>query len=187
MKSFSVTTNFCNSIPSFGETWIGVDPGNEGAIAWINSISGLNTASFTKLGVGGASKLVHGLANTAVFAMIERMQVRPGVNRWAVMSMGKSMGFWIGLMVEHGIPYKLVPYQTWQSRMLRPIGGPKGASKFRAYLIANALYPFTNWTGGRRLRKKQFDSGVVDAALISTYAKNTWELNKKMKIEVDKV
>ena len=96
---------------------------------------------------------------------IEDGQAMPGQGSVSMMSIGRGLGTWEGLLTGMGLPYRLVHPKTWQKGVGFVTGNPKG----QAYEIACRLYPHLKF----KTKRGKIIDGRCDAVLIATYIKNT--------------
>ena len=97
--------------------------------------------------------------------VIERQQAMPMEGRTSVLTTGYGFGLWVGMCAGLGLPYRIVPPQTWMRAVLgsRPA---KGQKKARSIIEASAQVPGLPLTWGRKTKPHD---GLADAALIATY------------------
>lgn len=100
-----------------------------------------------------------------VHAVIELAHAFPGQGAVSMFSFGVSFGTVRGIVGALGVPFTVVPSQTWQKELL---GGRRaaGQSKEDAAATAQRLFPGFNFVapGSRKLHE-----GMVDAALMAVY------------------
>lgn len=164
--------------------YIGIDPGLDGALAYIN----LNDAAAPRVAVVDTPtvtvKVTKGnkreydlaamsktLAVLAVegnldgaCAVIEKVHAMPGQGVTSMFSMGYGCGLWEGLLAGLGLPYERVAPQRWQKLMLADEGKGKDAAR----LQAQRLYPHE-----AHLFARKKDDGRADALLIAEYGRRT--------------
>jgi hypothetical protein len=106
--------------------------------------------------------------------VIEKQQAMPpmrGRSQGAAstFSTGYGYGLWHGLIVGARLPMLCVHPRTWQSAMLRDIGGED--TKARAAIAAGRLFPGVDFRATERCRN--WHDGKVDAALLAWYGWHT--------------
>lgn len=146
---------------------IGVDPGCSGAIVAMYEggeiVSWLLMPTFKN----GKSSRVNGAALAAfvkplagnAHAYIESVHAMPKQGVSSVFTFGHAAGVAEGIFQGVGIPYTLVPPQTWKKRA-GLIGTDKDAARGRAIQL---------WPHWRELDKKGNGQALADAALIARY------------------
>lgn len=169
--------------------FMGIDPGNEGAIAVIPEDLQSNQVEFhdTPLVIVKSGKKNKKVMNAPaarmmldsirrthgdeIYAVIEKAIPMPsthGADRGTGMGVssafnyGKGVGVWIGLLTGLQIPFEEVHPATWKAALLRDMGKEKGASIVKA----TQLYPQSavNLT---RIK----DHGRADALLMAEYGR----------------
>lgn len=98
--------------------------------------------------------------------IIEAQRAMPMEGRSSVLTTGYGWGLWVGLCAGLGIPYRVVPPQTWMRAVIgaRPA---KGEKKARSIIEAGARVPALPLTWGRKTKPHD---GLADAALMAVYA-----------------
>lgn len=98
--------------------------------------------------------------------VLEKAQAYPGQGVTAMFSIGKGFGLWQGILVALGIPYVVVPPQTWQGHILA--GMDRRDTKQASALYAQRMAPQTDWRGTERSRI--IHDGLTDAFCLAHYA-----------------
>ena len=110
--------------------YIGIDPGNSGAIAVIHP-KGISTCRLEH----GPYELVNFLEQwnaTHCFAYIEKAGSQPGNAPRAMFTFGTSYGICLGVIAALGIPIDKVAAGVWQRNLGCLTGGDKNISKRKA-------------------------------------------------------
>lgn len=140
--------------------FIGIDPGQSGAIAAINSKS--EVVGIIK-GKETERDLWEGIARftayPSVFAMIEAVHSMPKQGVVSSFKFGRSYGFLRGLLVASGVRFDEVSPVKWQTKMRCRSKGDKNVTKARA----QQLFPNVKIT-----------HATADALLLAEYARITW-------------
>ncbi|CAB4130981.1 hypothetical protein UFOVP120_49 [uncultured Caudovirales phage] len=151
--------------------YIGIDPGLNGAIAYLDIEDGhLSIVDMPTLEVKRNNKLKrevspHGLANALAIAsdvrgvVIERVGAMPGQGVTSVFSFGRSMGLIEGVLAAYEYPVNIVTPQAWQK--VAGVRGGKDGSRMRAMEL------FPNYAGLFALKKHD---GRADAACMAWFA-----------------
>jgi crossover junction endodeoxyribonuclease RuvC len=151
--------------------YIGIDPGLNGAIAFLDVEKGhLSIMDMPILEVKRNNKtknevnpvgvaIAMGLAGEVSRAVLERVGAMPGQGVTSVFSFGRSVGIIEGVLATMLIPVDIVTPQAWQ-KAAGARGGKDGSRQ-------RAMELFPNYAG-MFIRKK--DDGRADAALMAWYA-----------------
>ncbi len=166
-------------------TYIGIDPGKEGAIAWLENTASSITARVQDtptLKVGAkpdSSKkdyqvramagilealgdLYPGNTSINLIVGIELVHAMPGQGVTSMWSMGRGSGLWEGIVAALGYPYEMITPQRWKKAMLHGMPKEKDSSRLKA----QQLFPGVEL----HLRKHH---GRADALLIAEYIRRT--------------
>ena len=151
--------------------FIGIDPGLNGAIAFLDTEKGhlsvLDMPVLELIRNGKAKREVsaHGLASVFTLAenvshaVLERVGAMPGQGVTSVFSFGRSVGLVEGVLAARGITASIVTPQAWQKAA--GVRGGKDGSRQRAMEL------FPNYAG---LFARKKDDGRADAACMAWYA-----------------
>lgn len=151
--------------------FIGIDPGLNGAIAFLNVEKGhLSVVDMPTFEVKRNNKLKrevspHGIADVLSLSqkisgvVLERVGAMPGQGVTSVFSFGRSVGVIEGVLAAEHIPVSIVTPQAWQKAA--GVRGGKDGSRLRACEL------FPNYAGLFALKKHD---GRADAALMAWYA-----------------
>ena len=140
------------------KTYIGIDPGNSGAIAafigdtiqWIGNDSTEHELS---------SWLADVTADADAVAMLEQVHSMPGQGVKSTFTFGQSFGFLRGLLIAHRVPFEMVTPTKWQTALRCRTGGKKAISRAKA----QELFPSQRWTNKN-----------ADAVLLAEYCRRNW-------------
>jgi len=133
--------------------FVGIDPGLQGAVAFVNERGGFvdvfdaPTLKVKKSGKGHKNTYLVGemhaqlarrinLMNVAC-AAIEYQASRPGQGAPATFSQGYGYGLWTMALASLKIPYEIVQPRKWKTDMRIPSGSDKSAS----IIMATQLFP----------------------------------------------
>ena len=160
--------------PSSEKTYIGIDPGLNGAMAVIGSTHYVvvDTPTF-KVKSGKKTKncyneqLLVGMLESFdpkhTHIAIEKVHSMPGQGVASMFSMGEGYGLWRGIITALKFPYTLVTPQAWKKEMMAGMSKEKAASCVRA----QQLFPEADVFGPKGGPK----DGRGDALLIAEYIK----------------
>jgi len=126
---------------------IGIDPGLDGAVAYLGGESGAGVLDSPSLRVGtkrqhdpaGMVRLIRAYDGCELHATIEAQSARPGQGVTSMFSAGKGFGLWLGILAALNVPYTLVTPQRWKAAMLDGMARDKDASRLRATQLWPAL------------------------------------------------
>ena len=152
---------------------IGIDPGLDGAIAWLDGdghylVWDTPTAKDGRHRVYLLSEMRALLLNATVgvqgthHVFIEKVHSMPRQGVASSFNFGDGFGSWKGLVAGLALPMTLVTPQRWQKTILDGMQGGKDASIIRAL----ELFPLAD------LKRKK-DHGRADALLIAEYGRRT--------------
>lgn len=140
--------------------YIGIDPGKDGAIAFLYEeetpvIMTFDCELYTKaLSIGTES---------TCRCCLERVSAMPGQGVTSMFKFGENFGFIQGLLTAYSIPYELVTPQKWKKEF--QITGDKNSS----IAVCKRLFP--NVSLRRTDRCKKDHDGMAEALLMACYAK----------------
>jgi crossover junction endodeoxyribonuclease RuvC len=151
--------------------YIGIDPGLNGAIAFLDTEKGhlsvVDMPTFEVKRNNKAKREVNaaGLAHILAAAqkvqgiILERVGAMPGQGVTSVFSFGRSVGLVEGVLAAYLLPVSIVTPQAWQKAA--GVRGGKDGSRMRACEL------FPNYAGLFALKKHD---GRADAAIMAWYA-----------------
>ncbi len=163
-------------------TYIGIDPGLDGAIAVIRQDGPprfYDTPTITVAGKGKAAKNKREYDAMAIvgffqllghdlFVTIERQQAMPaslqGRTQGTVSSFRTGLGFgiWLGILAGLGIPHQVIASVSWKKQLMKDCPKEKSASILKACQLFPQASP--------DLKRKK-DHGRADALLIGEYGR----------------
>lgn len=146
--------------------YIGIDPGKSGAYAalfedgevfsrpWDDSLFVKEMCGFADIARERSEPIV---------ACVEKVGALPKQGVVSMFKFGKSAGFIEGVLQANGIPYQLVPPQTWKKEF------SLNSDKKRSIETCKTLFPGVNM---RRTERCTTDhDGIAEALLMALYAK----------------
>jgi len=144
-------------------TFIGVDPGKNGAVAVIAADGTYFVADFED--PASAAETVRGMwwEVDKVFAIMEKVHAMPKQGVSSSFSFGMNFGIWQGIFAALLIPIQFVTPQKWQAAVFSKYSGAS-VGKTRSSEVARMLFPKAD------LRLKKHD-GRAEALLIAFYGK----------------
>ena len=144
-------------------SFIGVDPGKTGAAALVHP----GGVEFIDTDKTGEPQILETL-RLWVFdydvhlAVLEKVHSMPKQGVASTFTFGTNFGWWQCALLSLGVPWRLVPPQTWQKGVIFPRG-----SKTPAVDAAERLFPGATFRG----TKNGLLTGRADAALIADHAR----------------
>jgi crossover junction endodeoxyribonuclease RuvC len=158
---------------------IGIDPGHNGAICVIHPFRPGDASVFPIPVVKNGGKVQYDIqalrsdlnygCKEAFIAFIERQQPLPPKMGGSLASYWRGAGQYLfeGLLCGLGIPYEVVPPQTWQKEFFA--GLPKDLGKQRSVIVCKRLFPNVDLKRTPKCRKD--DDGIADAILIAEWGR----------------
>lgn len=105
----------------------------------------------------------YGIHEEPVIACVEKVGAMPGQGVTSMFNFGKVAGFIEGVLTAYGIPYQLIPPQTWKKEF------SLNSDKQNSIMVARRLFPSVNL---RRTDKcKKDHDGMAEALLMAEYAR----------------
>lgn len=148
--------------------YIGIDPGQKGAIAILaedSSCQGIYQMPGTEMEI---VKLLRSItASHPCMIGLEKAQSMPKQGVSSTFKYGKGFGFLIGCIMTLGIRHEQIPPQTWKKAICE--GMPKG--KDASVITAERLWPDVELAPGR-CRKPQ--DGLSDALCIAEHMRRKY-------------
>lgn len=142
--------------------WIGIDPGDKGAMALLGGANGLETIPFD------AKKYIARLWTLKTeykdcICCIEAVHSIAGQGIASSFKFGQTYGWLLGILDAIGIPYQPITPQKWKKEF------GLTSDKAQSVEVCKRLYPDVNLK--RTERSKKDDDGMAEALLMATYAK----------------
>lgn len=143
---------------------IGIDPGNTGAIAFLEECGSLFKVEDMPIMANGKKNQVNAAELARLLsipditvAVVERVSAMPGQGVSSMFNFGMGYGVIQGVLAANKIPFHLITPQKWKKAALL-----SGKDKDNARTLAQQLYP------DAPLGRKR-DIGRADAILIARY------------------
>lgn len=144
------------------KTYIGVDPGKSGAMAIIHASGEVEVIPFDAVNYSLALARVRSGAYP-VTCCVEKVSAMPGQGVVSMFNFGHNLGVIEGLLRGYGIPYQLVPPQTWKKEF------SLSSDKNKSIEVCQKLFPKVSLLATERSRKPS--DGIAEAVLIAEYAR----------------
>lgn len=156
----------------------GIDPGLDGAVAFLGEELTVVDMPVLRLSRGGKQKrdldahgLAHLLRTTPIdHAFVEAVGARPGQGVTSTFSLGRSVGIIIGVLATLDIPLTLVSPAAWKRSLTVPKAKDGARSRASQLLPKSAQL----WARAR-------DHGRAEAALLALYGLRQTELAERRK------
>lgn len=142
--------------------WIGIDPGQRGAMAMLGGSDGPEIIPFDqRLYIERLNALKE--TGEKCVCCIEGVQPIRGNGIIALFKLGQAYGWLLGMLDSIGIPYQPITPQKWKKEF------GLTSDKAKSVEVCRRLYPGVNLLRTERSRKE--DDGMAEALLMATYAK----------------
>lgn len=141
--------------------YIGIDPGKSGALAILYDDGQVETHAFDAGVYTHTLKAVRGV--DSIICCVEKVSAMPGQGVVSMFNFGHNLGFIEGLLRAYGIPYQLVPPQTWKKEF------SLNSDKAKSIEVCQKLFPNANLLATIRSRKPS--DGIAEAILMAEYAR----------------
>lgn len=143
-----------------GAVFVGIDPGKSGALAcmWENGFTDVipfSPVSYTTF--------LRTLQGKKVIACVEKVSAMPGQGVVSMFNFGHNLGFIEGVLQALGIPYQLVPPQTWKREF------SLNSDKTKSIEVCQKLFPEVSLLPTNRSRVP--NDGMAEAVLMAEYAR----------------
>lgn len=142
------------------KTYIGIDPGKSGAMAVIFPCGSVQTIPFGEVAY---CENLRSLSGQEVVCCLEKVGAMPGQGVVSMFNFGHNLGFIEGLLRAFGIPYQLVPPQTWKKEF------SLSSDKAKSIEVCQKLFPHASLLATARSRKPS--DGIAEAILMAEYAR----------------
>lgn len=144
------------------KTYIGIDPGKSGAMAIIHALGNVEVIPFDAVDYSLALARVYNGAYP-VICCVEKVSAMPGQGVVSMFNFGHNLGVIEGLLRGYGIPYQLVPPQTWKKEF------SLSSDKATSIEVCQKLFPNVSLLATERSRKP--NDGMAEALLMAEYAR----------------
>ena len=141
-------------------TYIGIDPGKDGALAVLYPDGSVYVLPFDK---AGYVSVLTGLHEGYVKAILEHVGAMPGQGSVSMFHFGESFGWLQGVLDTLMIPYELVRPQKWKKEF------SVTKDKNTSIEVCKKLFPSVSLK--RTENSKKDDDGFAEALLMAEYAR----------------
>lgn len=154
--------------------WVGIDPGKNGGIAWIDRSKEFECAVMPDM-----FELPHLLDNIGKIKHIyvEHAQPMPKQGTRSMFTYGEHFGSIQGILVAKELPFSLVKPKTWQAEMFKGTramcGKTKVNPKKRALEAANRYFARQKSKFFKSSRSYVPHDGLIDSVLIAEFCRKS--------------
>ena len=141
--------------------YIGIDPGQKGGIGLITDSEQSTYPYSNEILIKVLRQASESGGN--ISTCLEKVGAMPGQGVVSMFSFGKSAGFIEGVLQTLGIPYQLIPPQTWKKEFTL------NKSKEKSVEVCKRLFPSVILLATPRCKKEH--DGMAEALLMAEYAK----------------
>lgn len=142
------------------KVYVGIDPGKSGALAIIYPDNSVLTFPFDECTYIG---VLSSIVGEDVKCCVEKVGAMPGQGVTSMFNFGHNFGFIEGILRAQGIPYQLVPPQTWKKEF------SLSSDKAKSIEVCQKLFPDVSLLATERSRKP--NDGIAEAVLMAEYAR----------------
>lgn len=142
-------------------TFIGIDPGQSGAIAVIAADGAVSISSYDKSLYIDA--LIAAMLDDKVLCILEHVSSMPKQGVASTFKFGENFGWLQGVLDAIGMPYELVRPQRWKKMFSCT------SDKNTSIAVARRLFPGVSLKRTPRCSKD--DDGMAEALLMAEYAR----------------
>ena len=149
-------------------SYIGIDPGKNGGIAWISSgWNGVNVIKMphTEKGIAELFKEMSGLGELLdMYACLEEVHSMPRQGVSSTFKFGTNYGFLRACLTIYNIPFETVTPQIWQREFIHTVSETKTEHKNKLKAVAQQLFPGQKAT-----------LATADALLLAEYCRRKYQ------------
>lgn len=143
--------------------YIGIDPGESGAIAFILEDGSSIAVPFN---AEAYKKLLRDLKGERCFCVVEQVYSRSAQGVKSVFNFGENYGYIQGLLKAYDIPHQLVSPQAWKKSF------GVTADKNSSIAVCKRLFPEVSLKRTERCRKEH--DGMAEALLMAEYGRRMY-------------
>lgn len=152
--------------------FIGVDPGAKGSLVALRGDKVLLMSIFNK---HEYRRIVSYCVELDVtYAVVEQVHAMPSQGVTSMFSFGENYGWIKGLLDAFGVPFVLVPPQTWKKKygLIAPKGTDKKVIKRNSIERAKTLFPDISLRATPRCKVDH--DGLAEGLLIADFCRGTF-------------
>lgn len=145
--------------------FIGIDPGKNGGIAWIDALDGVvHTMPFDeKKLIEVCADLYHTDSSSRTICCLEKVGARPGQGVVSMFNFGLNVGYIKGVLEAFRIPYQEITPQKWKKEF------GLNSEKAKSTEVCRQLFPYIRLQATEKSQKPH--DGMAEALLMAEYAK----------------
>lgn len=146
-------------------TYIGIDPGKNGGIAYIDKSEIFVIPYSDDNLIDTCAKMVNDtvLYDKSCVCVLEKVNAMPGQGVVSMFNFGQNFGFIQGALKASEIPFELVPPQKWKKEF------SVTSDKNTSIEVCKRLFPNVNLKATERCKKDH--DGMAEALLMAEYAR----------------
>lgn len=152
-------------------TFLGIDPGLDGGIAFINDAGEIQLLKTPVIGGGeyDVQEMKNILRNfKPQLTTIENQISMPGQGLTSTLQTGKGFGIWLGLLAALEAPFQVVSATQWQRKLFHGMRQNLD-TKAKSEVVAKRLFPSADFRKSERARVA--NDGLTDAACIAHFGR----------------
>lgn len=140
--------------------YIGIDPGKNGGIAFIE-----DSGEILHLNVFDENYLISMIKHCSgnMKCVLEKVNAMPGQGVVSMFNFGQNYGFIQGVLKAYNIPFELVPPQKWKKEF------SVTSDKNTSIEVCKRLFPSVNLKATDRCKKDH--DGMAEALLLAEYCR----------------
>ena len=144
--------------------YIGIDPGKNGGIAFIDTFQqSYDVYVFSEETLLKKLYRFSKYKTDSIKCVLEKVNAMPGQGVVSMFNFGQNYGFIQGVLKAYGIPYELVTPQKWKKEFSCT------SDKNTSIEVCKRLFPNVNLKATERCKKDH--DGIAEALLIAEYGR----------------
>ena len=144
-------------------TYIGIDPGKSGALAYIINDENVNVIPFDEGNYRLAIRSIVEKYGANVRCCVESVSAMPGQGVTSMFNFGKGFGWILGTLEAYGVSYELIRPQKWKKEF------SVTSDKNTSIAVCKRLFPHVSLLPTERCKKD--NDGMAEALLMAEYAR----------------
>lgn len=155
------------------KTVLGIDPGLNGGLAFLNE-EGITLVPMPT--IAGKDYDIQAIKRylvefKPVLTVLEQQISMPGQGLSSTLQTGKGYGILLGLLAGMEMPHQVISAKTWQGKLFTGVAA-KLDTKAKSEIIAKRIFPSADFRRSDRARVAA--DGLTDAACIAEYARRMY-------------
>jgi crossover junction endodeoxyribonuclease RuvC len=144
-------------------TYIGIDPGKSGALAYIINDEDVNVIPFDEGNYRLVIRSIVEKYGVNVRCCVESVSAMPGQGVTSMFNFGKGFGWILGTLEAYSVPYELIRPQKWKKEF------SVTSDKNTSIEVCKRLFPNVSLLPTERCKKD--NDGMAEALLLAEYAR----------------